>query len=69
MFVISDLTRAALNQTSTNNIRDIYDIVLGITGSESLAERAAHVASDMRFDDQHYFGNKTALFKIECRKE
>lgn len=66
MFVISDLTRnATLNQMSTNNIRDIYDIVLGITGSESLAERAIQVASDMCFDDIHYFSE----FKIECRKE
>ena len=54
MFIISEANpsgyRAA--QTMTNNIRDIYGIVLNITGSEKEALWAMETASDMGFGGQ-----------------
>lgn len=67
MFIISEdntLGYSAI-QTKTNNIRDIYNIVLNITNDEKEALWALETASEMGFGGQ-YERNK---YKLECTKE
>ena len=67
MFIISEANPLGYSkrQTKTNNIRDIYDIVLNITGNEKEAEWALETASDMGFGGQY----ERARYKLECVKE
>jgi len=65
MFVISEHTPSGYKPTRTNNIRDVYDIVLNITNDEKQAARAVDIASDMGLGGQYVF-NK---FKVECERE
>lgn len=67
MFVISEANPSgyAARRTKTNNIRDIYDIVLNITGSESEAKWAVETAGDMGFGGQH----ERARYLLECVRE
>lgn len=55
MFIISKVNASGYRaeQTITNNIRDIYDIVLNITGDEKEALYAMELASDMGFGGQY----------------
>ena len=67
MFIISEdnpLGYLAM-QTKTDNIRDIYDIVLNITNDEEEALWALEAASDMGFGGQ-YERNK---YKLERTRE
>ena len=64
MFIISEanpLGYAAM-QTKTNDIRDIYDIVLNITNSEKEARWATETASEMGFGGQY----ERRGYKLEC---
>lgn len=67
MFIISEANPSgyATRQTKTNNVRDIYDIVLNITQSEKEARWAIEAASDMGFGGQY----ERARYKLECVKE
>ena len=64
MFIISESNPSgyAAMQTKTNNIRDIYDIILNITGNEKEALWAMETAADMGFGGQ-YERNR---YKLEC---
>lgn len=55
MFIISEANPLGYTkmQTRTNNIRDIYDIVLNITNDEKEARWALETASDMGFGGQY----------------
>lgn len=66
MFIISEANSLgyAKMQTKTNNIRDIYDIVLNITGDEKEAMWATETAGDMRFGGQY----ESSRYKLECVK-
>ena len=67
MFIISEDNPSGYTakQTKTNNIRDIYDIVLNITGSEKEAQWALETAGDMGFGGQYI----RARYKLECVRE
>lgn len=67
MFIISEANPLGYlaMQTKTDNIRDIYDIVLNITNDEEEALWALKTASDMRFGGQ-YERNR---YKLECTRE
>lgn len=65
MFVVSEHTPSGWMPTRTNDIKDVYDIVLGITGRESEAVRAEEFASDMGFGGQYI----ATWWKLECVKE
>lgn len=67
MFIISESNPLgyAARQTKTNNIRDIYDIVLNITGSENEAKWALETAGDMGFGGQY----ERSRYKLECVRE
>lgn len=67
MFVISEANPSgyAARRTKTNNIRDIYDIVLNITGSESEAEWAVETSGDMGFGGQI----ERTRYSLECVRE
>lgn len=67
MFIISEANPSgyARLQTKTNNIKDIYDIVLNITGDEKEAKRAIELASDIKIGGQY----ERARYKIECVKD
>lgn len=66
MFIISESNPLgyAKMQTKTNNIRDIYDIVLNITGDEKESMWATETARDMAFGGQY----ERARYKLECVK-
>lgn len=66
MFIISESNPLgyAKMQTKTNNIRDIYDIILNITGDEKEAIWATLAAGDMGFGGQY----ERARYKLECVK-
>ena len=67
MFIISEANPLgyAKAQTKTNNIRDIYDIVLNITNDEKEAKWATETAGDMGFGGQCIRGR----YKLECVRE
>ena len=67
MFIISEANPLgyAAAQTKTNNIRDIYDIVLDITNDEKEARWAVETASDMGFGGQYV----KARYLLECVRE
>ena len=55
MFIVSEANPSGYSamQTKTNNICDIYDIVLNITGDEKEAKWTTETASDMGFGGQY----------------
>ena len=67
MFIISEDNPSgyASKQTKTNNIRDIYDIVLNITGNQKEAQWALETAGDMGFGGQY----ERSRYKLECVRE
>lgn len=66
MFIISENNPLGYSKihTITNNIRDIYDIVLNITGSEKEAKWATETARDMGFGGQY----ERSRYKLACVK-
>lgn len=64
MFIVSEANPLgyAKMQTKTNNIRDIYDIVLDITNDEKEARWAIETASEMGFGGQC----ERRGYKLEC---
>ena len=67
MFIISEANPSGYvaKQTKTNNIRDIYDIVLNITNNEKEALWAMETAGDIGFGGQY----ERARYKLECVRE
>ena len=67
MFIISEDNPLgyASKQTKTNNIRDIYDIVLNITGNQKEAQWALETAGDMGIGGQY----ERSRYKLECVEE
>lgn len=51
MFLITDCTRDCVTRTVTNDIKDLRDIILNITGDEYIADRAMKDAGRMSFGD------------------
>ena len=66
MFIISEANPCGYHamQTKTNNIRDVYDIVLNITGSEKEALWASETAADMGFGGRY----ERARYLLECER-
>ena len=63
MFIIKD---AKTKQTTkTNDIRDSFDIIIGITGNESEALRVYAIMSNMLFGDK--FSN--TKYSVECVRD
>ena len=46
-----------INETRTNSIRDVYDIVLNMTNSTQRASQAMYYASNMNIGDSYDFGD------------
>lgn len=67
MFIISEANPSgyAAARTKTNNIRDIYDIVLNITNDEKEAQWALETASEMGFGGQY----ERRRYLLECVRE
>ena len=67
MFIISESNPSeyAAARTKTNNIRDIYDIILNITNDEKEAEWAMEAAADMGFGGQYI----RFKYMLECVRE
>ena len=66
MFVLTDYTTNARRMYTVNDVKDIGDIILGITGDEEVAKRAVKDAGDMYFGDV-IIGNP--YYVLECIKE
>ena len=67
MFIISESNPLEYikMQMKINNIRDIYDIVLNITGDKKEAKWAIETASNMGFGGQY----ERKMYTLECMKE
>lgn len=67
MFIISEANPLGYTreQTKTNNIRDIYDIILNITNNPKEAKWALETAIDMGFGGQCI----RPRYKLECIRE
>lgn len=67
MFVISEANPSGYvaMRTETDNIRDIYDIVLNITDDEKEALWALESAGDMSFGGQYI----RSRYKLECIRD
>lgn len=48
-----------------NDIKDIWDLVVGITGDRTEAKRAMLIAANMRWGDEFYSGVYSSYY-IEC---
>lgn len=63
MFIIKDIKTK--QTVKTNDIRDSFDIIIGITGNESEALRVYAIMSNMLFDDK--FSN--TKYSVECVRD
>ena len=66
MFILTDYTTNVRRMYTVNDVKDIGDIILGITGDEEVAKRAMKKASDMYFGETFIGG---PYFFLECIKE
>lgn len=64
MFIISETNVSGYTamRTETNNIRDIYDIVLNVTNDDTEAKLATETAGIMSFGEQV----ERSKYKLEC---
>lgn len=51
MFVITDCTVNPVKKISSNDCKDIADIILGITGDDNIAQKALRDVAVMQFGD------------------
>lgn len=51
MFIITDCTKNPPHKTVSSDVKDVADIVLGITGSEEFAQDVLRKVGDMHFGD------------------
>lgn len=66
MFVVTDCTRPTPYKMNSNDVKDVRDIVLGISGSEEIANAALRHAGDMLFGDSLIL---SPYFILECIQE
>lgn len=66
MFVVTDCTRKPPYRMNSSDVKDVQDIVLGISGSEEIADAALRHASEMHFGDSYVF---SPYFILDCIKE
>lgn len=53
------------NSIISNNVKDVYDIIIGITGDVDEAEKTYLIVGNMQWGDVY----KTSSFSIECFDE
>ena len=63
MFLITDLTVNPPRTTRSNDMKDVHDIILGITDAEDIAGDALAIMSYMNIGCTYTFG---PYFKIRC---
>lgn len=62
MFLVIDMTEMPSSTTRLNDIKDVRDVVVGITGSVEDGNAAYDAASNMRFGDKFC----QPFFEIHC---
>ena len=65
MFIVTDYTRATPYRMLSEDIKDVGDIVIGITGKEEDGIKAMKIASEMGFGGIH----TDNWYRIECVEE
>lgn len=51
MFVITDCTVSPARKTISHDVKDVRDIIVGITGNEEIADKAYKDVGDMHWGD------------------
>ena len=63
MFILTDCTRPTPQNIVCNDVKDLRDIVLGITDDDTIADAAYNAVCNMTFGDSYMVN---PLFAIEC---
>lgn len=66
MFLVTDLTDARNITTQSNDIKDVGDIIIGITGDPDAGSGIQAIAGHMQFGDEFVSRSR---FKVCCVKE
>lgn len=66
MFILTDCTAYPRRKYTLNDIKDIGDVVLGMTGDENIAKRAMNDAGILTFGDAII---ANPYYIIECVQE
>lgn len=51
MFIIKDCTRNPSHTIVSNDVKDVRDIIIGITGDETIGDHVLRQVGDMSFGD------------------
>lgn len=63
MFILTDCTRPTPQDIVCNDVKDLRDIVLGITDDDAIADAAYNAVCNMTFGDSYMVN---PLFAIDC---
>ncbi len=63
MFLVTDLTGQFPQETTTGDVKDVADVIIGITGDEREGERVEAIIGQMKFGDEFLCPSR---FKILC---
>ena len=61
----TDGNTTSKHEYELNDVKDIWDLIVGITGDRTEAKRAMLIAANMRWDDEFYSGVYNSYY-IEC---
>ena len=63
MFILTDCTKSFPNDIVCNDVKDLRNIVLGITDDDTIADAAYNAVCNMTFGDSYMVN---PLFAIDC---
>ena len=66
MFILTDCTRPTPQDIVCNDVKDLRDIVLGITDDDTIADATYNAVCNMTFGDSYMVN---PLFAIDCVRD
>ena len=66
MFILTDCTKSFPNDIVCNDVKDLRNIVLGITDDDTIADAAYNAVCNMTFGDSYMVN---PLFAIDCVRD
>ena len=66
MFILTDCTKSFPNDIVCNDVKDLRNIVLGITDDDTIADAAYNAVCHMTFGDSYMVN---PLFAIDCVRD
>ena len=61
MFILTDCTKSFPNDIVCNDVKDLQDIVLGITNDDTIADAAYNAVYNMTFGDSYILSPYLAI--------